>query len=297
MFVDENEIVNENEAEAGAPEEVTPEAVEPAEDAELETDLELDENGDIIIPEDDAEEGEEPETAEDGEEDASDEEDAQDEPEEDAEDVDTETEVVEPAEEVKEDPRDRELAQLRRELENLRGHTKDALEKLGVKDGDIIAGLVKLAAEASDKTPEEYLKEKAERDRAAEAMRLLQTTEFNKKAAADLREVQAAYPETKKYASIRDIPNFKRFGELRDAGLSPKEAYIAANPDAARDAVAAATKRQSLNNTKNHLRTAVPKGSKDNSVRMPRSVLLEWREMIPGRSDKELAQLYKEAIT
>lgn len=293
MFVDENEFVNENEAEAGAPEEVAPEANESADDAELETDLELDENGDIIIPEDDEEKDSVSENSEDGEEDASDEEDTQDETEE----VDTETEVVEPAEKVKEDPRDRELAQLRRELATLKGHTKDALEKLGVKDGDIIAGLVKLAAEASDKTPEEYLKEKAARDRSAEAMRLLQTTEFNKKAAADLREVQAAYPETKKFASIKDIPNFKRFGELRDAGLSPKEAYIAANPDAARDAVAAATKRQSLNNTKNHLRTAVPKGSKDNSVRMPRATLLEWREMFPGRSDKEIARLYKEAIT
>ena len=118
----------------------------------------------------------------------------------------------------------------------------------------------------------------------------------NKKAAADLLEVQAAYPETKKYASIRDIPNFEEFGRMRDLGLSPKQAYAAANPDGTRQAAADATKRQSLENTKNHLKPTVSKSAKDTSVRMPRATLLEWRELFPGYSDKEIAELYKESI-
>lgn len=287
MFVDENKIVNESEIETvSEPVEGTVIADDNA-DEEFETDLEIDENGDVVIPED---EGEElaPE-----EEEISEEEQGDGDGGESADEADT---VAESAKESKSDDRDRELAVLRRKLAALESQAKDTLEKLGVRDGDVTSGLVKLAAEASDETPEAYLKKKAERDRTLDAVRLLQTTEFNKKAAADLLAVQAAYPETKKFSSIKDIPNFKRFGELRDMGLSPKEAYIAANPDGARNAVAAATKRQALDGTKDHLKSSVSKRTKDTSTRMPRATLLEWRNMFPGYSDKEIAKLYKEAI-
>jgi len=112
---------------------------------------------------------------------------------------------------------------------------------------------------------------------------------------ADLAAVHAAFPETRKYDSVTKFPNFKRFGELRGAKLSPKEAYIASRPDAGRENVAAATQRQSLNNTKKHLSPAVSKGSKDRSVTMSKRELAEYRELFPGMSDKEITTLYRQA--
>lgn len=294
MFENENEIVNEEEIETTDEPSEDPAPEEDAADEELVTDLELDENGDVILPDDEDEvpvDEEEDEVSEDdqgGEEEEPSEEDPEEEPEPAAEPEETKLE--------EDDPREKELAKLRRELAAIKSQSRDTLKKLGVNGDDVMAGLVKLAAEASDQTPEEYLKKKQAEDRTVEAIRLLQTTEFNKKAAADLLAVQAAYPETKKYASIRDIPNFEEFGRMRDLGLSPKQAYAAANPDGTRQAAADATKRQSLENTKNHLKPTVSKSAKDTSVRMPRATLLEWRELFPGYSDKEIAELYKESI-
>ena len=54
---------------------------------------------------------------------------------------------------------------MRRRLSALESQTKDTLAKLGVDNGDIMAGLVKLAAEADEITPEEYLRRKAEQDK------------------------------------------------------------------------------------------------------------------------------------
>ena len=132
------------------------------------------------------------------------------------------------------------------------------------------------------------------RDRNAEAVRTLQTIEFEKKMKADLAEVHAAFPETKAYDSVTKFPNFAKFGQFRDKGLSPKEAYIAANPDTVRASVATATKRQSLNETKSHLKPVVSKQSKDNSVTITKKEMAEYRELFPNMSDKEIMSLYRQ---
>ncbi len=260
------------------------ENTEEAEEPDL--DFEYDENGDIIIPDD--ENTEDKQDADEG----------QDETEEEEAEGTEENEEAPPAEEVVEPAetgeKDRQIAELRRQLEALRRQGKDTLSKLGVEDDDVMAGLVRLAAEADDVTPEEYLRKKNEKDRADEAMRTLQTIEFEKKMKADLAAVHAAFPETRKYDSVTKFPNFKRFGELRDARLSPKEAYIASHPDAVRESVATATQKQSLNNTKKHLTPAVSKGSKDHSVTMSKRELAEYRELFPNMSDKEIASLYRQ---
>lgn len=262
-------------------------------DAESDVDFEYDENGDIIIPdEDDAD-------ADNASDDDSDEDDAdaneeQDETSKgDAKEASAEREVVEPAS-PQQDDKDREIAALRRQYSALESQTKDTLAKLGVEDSDIMAGLVKLAAEAEEISPEEYIRRKTERDRNAEAVRTLQTIEFEKKMKADLAEVHAAFPETKAYDSVTKFPNFAKFGQFRDKGLSPKEAYIAANPDAVRASVATATKRQSLNETKSHLKPVVSKQSKDNSITITKKEMAEYRELFPNMSDKEIMSLYRQ---
>lgn len=200
-----------------------------------------------------------------------------------------------PAEETHNEKDDR-IAKLEKELSLLRTQGKETLSKLGVETDDILGGLEKLAAEADDIPVEEYRKNKAVAERDNEARKLLQKVEFEKKMKADLLEVQAAYPETKNLTSIEQIENFSKFGMLRDKGLSPKEAYAAANADSIRKSVASAVKQQSLNETKNHLKSSVPKGSKDNSITMPKSALKEWKDLFPHLSDKEIVALYKKTI-
>lgn len=263
-------------------------------DEDSELDFEYDENGDIIIPDEDDEADAEDASDDDSDEGDADADEEQDETSEgDAEEAPAAQEVVEPAS-TQQDDKDREIAALRRQYSALESQTKDTLAKLGVEDGDIMAGLVKLAAEADEITPEEYLRRKAERDRNAEAVRTLQAIEFEKKMKADLAEVHAAFPETKAYDSVTKFPNFAKFGQFRDKGLSPKEAYIAANPDAVRASVATATKRQSLNETKSHLKPVVSKQSKDNSITITKKEMAEYRELFPNMSDKEIMSLYRQ---
>ena len=279
-------------------------------DIDVDDDLELDENGDIIIPEDDEEDGDDEngrESDEEPDEDADetpdgDDEDADEDGEQDAQGEDADggedapvekATVTEPAGKEP-DAKDARIAALERELAILRSQSRETLNRLGVTEGDEISGLVKLAAEAEGKTEEEYLRQKQERDRAAEAVKLMQQTKFNAKIAADLAEVQAAYPDAKAYASVKDFPNFKEFGRLRDLGLSPKQAYIASHPDAVRQNVAAATRQQSLNDTKKHLKPAVSKASRDNTITMTKKELAECRDLFPGMSDREIMKLYRD---
>ncbi len=269
-------------------EEITPEVDDEDADNGADDEFDYDEDGNIIIPDVvDEDEQEDEEVADD----------EQDENEEDEENEGSEEpeEVVEPANEP--DEKDVRIAKLERELTAFKNQGKATLSKLGVEGDNVLEGLEKLAAEADDITLEEYKKKKALTERNEEALKMLQKAEFEKKMKADLAELQAAYPETKKYGSIDKIENFAEFGRFRDMGLSPKQAYAAANPDSVRQSVADAVKQKSLNSTKEHLKSAVPKGSKDDSLKMPKSTLSEWRDLFPDKSDKEIIALYKQSYS
>lgn len=270
---------------------------------EFDDDFEYDEDGNVVIPEEDegsraeedlADEDPDLDTPDDAEEGEDAEEENGAEPERDTPDAEVGAQNTDIAARLA--ARDQEYEDLRRRHDEQTAQIKDTLAALGVDSEDELAGLVRLAAEASGEKPEEYLAKRAEEAKKAEAMQMYRRAEFEKKKRADLSEVQALYPETKQYGDIEDIPNFRRFAELRDMGLSPKEAYIAANPDAARESVAAAVKQGALNDTKKHLRSSVPKGAKDGSVRMSHRELAEWKELFPGKSDKEIVALYRQTM-
>lgn len=239
------------------------------EDEAQDADFEYDENGDIIIPEDEkeAEEGE-PE---------------EEKPEE------AEKEPVAPE-------RDEEKEELRRELEEYKKQTRDTLKHLGVEEEDGIKGLVKLAAEAAGLTEAEYLEKKANERRQEEERLAKQRTAFESRMKRDMDLIHAAYPETRKYSSPEEFPNFKRFGQLVDAGATPEEAYVASHPDSIKESAATSARQSSLNATKQHIRSSVPKGAKREAVHMPKNELHAWREMFPGMSDKEIVALYKETL-
>lgn len=281
-----------------------PELAEGESDLE-DDDFEYDENGDIIIRRsvDGDDESESHEEAEDDEEPDNEEQEAedqeQDEPEADDAGQDApeaEAEVIEPAP-AEPDEKDKRIATLEKKYAALEKQSKETLKKLGVKNtDDAMAALEQLAAETDEVSVDEYRRQKAEAERAEEATNFMRKAAFEQKMRDDLKEVQEAFPEAKAYKSVMDFPNIRKFGEFRDKGLSPKEAYIASHPDAVRQSVAASVKQQSLNDTKNHLKSAVPKGSKDNAVTMPKETLREWRDMFPKLSDKEIVKLYKESL-
>ena len=182
-----------------------------------------------------------------------------------------------------------------REYEALKAQSADTLAKLGVKSENVLEGLEKVAAESDDMSLDDYRKKKAEAQQSEAAKRLLQQTMFEKKMQDDFAELQREFPETRGMKSLREIDNLAKFGRFRDLGLSAKEAYAAANPDSVRRNVAAATKQQALNETKAHLKTAVPTGAKDDGITISRRELAEWRDLFPDLSDKEISKLYKES--
>lgn len=260
-------------------------------DEGAEEELDLDEDGNIMIPDEEEEAEEEPEDEPEEEEEP--EEDAEEEPsgEEDAEDHAAEP----PAEDPEKATLRAEKDEATRKYDALLAQARETLKKLGHNADDPLAALVQIAAESEGKSTEEYLREKAEKQSAEEAQAFMRRTQFQAKKAADLAAVHAAYPDTRGYDDVDKLPNAAEFKRLRDLGLSPKQAYIAANPDGVRESVAAATKQQSLNDTKNHMKPAVSKGAKDNSIRLSKSEMAMYRDMFPEKSDKEILALYREA--
>ena len=261
--------------------------------------FEYDEEGNIVIP--DVEfDPEEDELGEDTEEET-----PEEEPEEEGEDGESE-EVT--AEEQKEketpeeattepDPRDTEIADLKARLKAIESQAKATLKTIGVEEEDALAGLVKVAADAENKTPEQYNAEKAKKENDEIARNMLRNQLFEAKAAADLKELHAAYPETKQYKHLREMPPeiLKTFGAQRDAGFSVKQAYAAANPDGIRKEVATSVKKQAQHDSKAHLKSSVPKPSKPDAIAMSKAELADWREMFPGMSDAEIRKLYKQS--
>lgn len=286
MF-DEKDAELENEEQNGVTEET--------DDGEKEKDdeFEYDDDGNIIIP--DVIEDEDQD--EDGDDDAADTDgdtDDEDEGDDGSDDEDKEPKEPEAKPEGK-DEKDAQIESLKKELDALKAQSADTLAKLGVKSDNVLEGLEKVAAESDDMSLDEYRKKKAESQRDDAARKLYQQAEFEKKMQSDFAEIQREFPETRGLKSLREIENLAKFGRFRDLGLSPKEAYAAANPDSVRKSVAAATKQQSLNETKAHLKSAVPAGSKDDGIAISKKELREWRDLFPNLSDKEISKLYRES--
>ena len=279
-----------------------------SEKGDQELGFEVDEDGDIIFPDDEEEDADDEGLGDEGDEDPDGEDDGESDPDED--DDDGEGGEAEPGEEEKSgdapdnapakadkaDKPDEEKEALRRELARFKSQTKDTLKKLGVKESDDpLTDLARLAAEANNETLEEYQRKRAEQESADEAQRFMRAAKFEAKMAADLAEVHAAYPSTRGYTSVKQLPNFSEFARLRDLGVSPKQAYIAANPDAVTAAAAESARQRSMNDGKGHLKPAVRKSSKDNSLALSKKDMAMYRDAFPDLSDKEILALYKQA--
>lgn len=285
---------------------------------ELEVDEELDES-EVVDNDDgvdlggnqdeevDAEVDEELDT-EDEEEVGLDEGEEQDEPNEEDEDSGEEDEEVSEEEDTQPSAEGVKIAELERQLEvektkqaHFDKRVKETLELLGVPvDGNVMETLDRISAESEGKTLEEYRKEKDEKAEIENAKQLLARQRFEQLCATDLAELKKSFPDLLSVENIRkcfdSVEDFAQFGKLRDSGVSAKNAYMAVNGDKVRTAQAQAVKNKAGSDGKRHITSVAPKKASDNSVVMPKAMLVEWRESFPELSDAEIRALYKQTL-
>lgn len=182
---------------------------------------------------------------------------------------------------------------LQRKYDDRESIIKDVLKAMGIESANIDEGLLRLAADAEDMTVEEYTKKRNEKRTLEEAQKFYREAMMEKMVQSDLNELHTLFPETKNVLKFENIPNCRRYAELRDKGLSVKEAYSAANPDGRREAIVSSVKQQTINASKSHLKSNVPIASKDTSVKITRGEMAQMRDLFPDKSDKELIALYK----
>ncbi len=94
----------------------------------------------------------------------------------------------------------------------------------------------------------------------------------------DVRELRTRFPELSGIEDITDLENPIRYAELRDLGLSPREAYLATS------------ERRQRPDTRRHLSSAVPKRAAM-PAGLSQSELSDMRELFSGLSDAELNRL------
>ena len=186
-----------------------------------------------------------------------------------------------------------EYGDLKKKHDDRESLIKDVLKIVGIDEADIDQGLAKLAAETEGVTVDEFLKNRAEKQKAKEAQEFYNKMLLDRKVAKDVSELHAAFPETKGITKFEDIPNAHRYAQLRDLGLSVTEAYNAANPEGRRNAIVNSVKQQPINASKSHLKSNVPIASKDTSVKISRAEMESMRDLFPDKSDKEIIALYK----
>ena len=98
----------------------------------------------------------------------------------------------------------------------------------------------------------------------------------------DLDTLAEEFPELSGCESISEIDGALRYGELRELGLSPREAYLATRPVSVKARSARA-----------HLTPAAPSARRSLASAMPHRELKLARELFAGLSDSEIEALYR----
>ena len=130
------------------------------------------------------------------------------------------------------------------------------------------------------------------------AKEALRKDRFDRMIENDIAAIRQAYPEMHDLSSVKEFDDPKRFGELRDRGLSASEAFLVTNRaglEAARkkqkEAAEAAAAKQA---GKAHL-TGDGGRSAQTSDEVPPEVRKTMLGMYPDLSDKEMKRLYRQA--
>lgn len=203
-------------------------------------------------------------------------------------------------EESDEDDNDDEAEDNGEDAKNASGTSKEGEIEKAVRElfrackidnvDNVPEALRRLTAEALGISPEEYdrrIKEEKAREES-----------WNAQMQRDIDEIHAAFPSTRKYKSLKELPNKELFASLMDdksKKLSAVAAFAASHPDIVKAHSKAPGRGSDLRGTKDHIKSSVPKGAKDTSTYISKGEMAAYREMFPGLSDKEIKKLYKTA--
>ena len=119
---------------------------------------------------------------------------------------------------------------------------------------------------------------------------VVESPDYESLAKEDLNEIKRLFPNLSELCDIRELDNVARFGELRDSGLSVKEAFIATNFERL---LTSLTEKAARSDGKSHLRSAVPTVSAPPAASMSAEQLRSAREIFGNLTDKEIESLYK----
>ena len=144
---------------------------------------------------------------------------------------------------------------------------------------------VKNESEADDPAKEE---ERNDTHRAEEA----EEEDYARRAEEDMAALCALFPELSpdgEAISLGSLRNPTRFAELREAGLTVEEAFLASNYRMLAERPIDLFAQKEM---KAHLRPALPRAS-GRAAAIPSSLLVRSRALFEGLSDSELASLYR----
>lgn len=136
-----------------------------------------------------------------------------------------------------------------------------------------------LAEDMADVTPEETPDSEVKASTESDGEDTLpEAIDYDEIIRNDVRELRSRFPELSGIEDITDLENPIRYAELRDLGLSPREAYLATS------------ERRQRPDTRRHLSSAVPKRAAM-PAGLSQNELSEARELFSGLSDAELNRL------
>lgn len=270
LFADEEET-------AEAIEETVEAEEQEAEEPEAEDTFEIEKDEEEIPEQDEEDEEEQPEEA----------------PEEEAPEVETAEPIIEEViEQPKEDVWKQKYEQLQRE-------TLKAVKSFGIEVNDTESVediLDKTQAEFEGLSVEEYRQKKEEQELLEKSKALIQQQKYEQICAIDLMELKKSFPQLAALKHIKEIGSFdefKKFGTLRDKGLTVKEAYMATVGEKLMNTQELAVRQAAINNSKEHLRaTAKSKQTTNGYENMPEADRILWKGYFPNASKKEMAKLY-----
>ena len=108
------------------------------------------------------------------------------------------------------------------------------------------------------------------------------TPDYAAMAAEDLMALKAQFPALEAISSLSELPDPARYGELRELGLSAREAYLATG---------GAVRKKSDNRA--HLLSAVPRTSASVGEIMTGEQMAEARRLFSDLNDAQIHRLYK----
>ena len=104
--------------------------------------------------------------------------------------------------------------------------------------------------------------------------------DYERQASEDLKELCREFPEIEGIKSLTEIKNPLRYAALRDLGLTPTEAYLAARGKPVYD-------------NRGHLAASVPRAAGTPRGFMPSGELNAARAIFRGMPDSEIQKLYQ----